>query len=386
MSPKPEHRPRGVTLACVAVVILGVLVIARAFDALDGLGSLTTQKALREALDSDSARSLGVTVAELTDVLHAMILIGAAATGVSVVMALFAVGGHRGAGWGLLVSGLVGGLGALMFDPLLGLGLGAAAGWATVSPDATAWFSGRTPVSRPAAARRAGPDARTSDTGAAERPLPGPTTDPSTPADRPPPTEGFGAYRPQVGALPAAPVAERRVLPAPGSLPGSVRAGVLLAWAASLAVLAATVGGTIALARDRAPMVTWAIRTFDLTGSALRDDVITAGLALLLVLVAAWAVVAGVITLFVQRGNATARMLLVMDAVVAVAGALAVLTSAGPSGIAMSVSSVVIVAATAVAVLLLSPSAAAYYGDQREPDRGTPPPGDDDRNGRPPVW
>ena len=68
----------------------------------------------------------------------------------------------------------------------------------------------------------------------------------------------------------------------------------------------------------------------------------------------------------------------------AVAGALAVLTSSGPSGIALSVSSAVIVAATAVAVLLLSPSAAAYYGDRRASDR--PAPRRDDKDGRPPLW
>lgn len=384
MSPNPEHRPRGVTFGAVAVVILGLLVVARAFDALGSLGSLTTQEALRKALDSESGRRLGVTIDDLTDVLHAMILIGAAVTAVGVVMALFAIGGHRGARWGLLASGVVGGLGALMFEPALGVCLAVAAGWATVSPDAALWFSGGTPRPRPASQPRREQPRGPSAGGTADGPLTGPPNEPAT--GRPRPMEGFGAYRPVVGTPPATPAPSPRVLPDPGQLPGSVRAGVLLAWAACLAVLVATVAATIALARDRAPMVTWAVRTLDLRGSAVRDDVITTGLVLVLVLAAGWAVVAGVIALFVHRGNPTARMLLVMDAVVAVAAALAVLTSSGPSGMAMSVSAAVIVAATAVAVLLLSPSAAAYYGDRRAPDRPDPPPRRDDEDGRPPVW
>jgi hypothetical protein len=379
MSPNTAHRPRGVTYGAIAVVILGVLVVARAFDALGSLGSLDTQEALRKALDSGSARSMGVSVEDLTDVLHAMILIGATVTAVSVVMALFAISGHQGARWGLLISGVVGGFGALMFEPALGIALALAAGWATVSPDAAVWFSGGTPRPRPV------PRTRPEETATPpERRLANPAPEPH--ADRPPATEGFGAYRAPLSVAPAIPAPAPRVLPDPGRLPGSVRAGVLLAWAACLAVLVATVVATLTLARDRAPMITWAIRTFDLRGTAVRDDVITTGLVLLLVLAAGWAVVAGVIALFVRRGNPTARMLLVLDAVVAVAGALAVLTSSEPSGIAMSVSSAVIVAATAVAVLLLSPSAAAYYGDHRAPERPAPPSEDSDESGRPPIW
>ena len=206
MSPKKEDRPREVTLGAIAVVILGVLVIARAFDALGGLGSLETQKELRSALDSDSARQLGVTVADMTTVLHAMILVGAAATAVSIVTALYAIAGDRSARWGLFASGIVGGLGTLMFDPVFGVCLGVAAGFATISRRATTWFEGASaappqPVHRPGENQRGYPPADN------RPPTPPPGWGPPAPdhdvdaSDEgehptPPPTEGFGHYRP----------------------------------------------------------------------------------------------------------------------------------------------------------------------------------------------
>ncbi|HEX7738080.1 MAG TPA: hypothetical protein VF426_00375 [Marmoricola sp.] len=216
MSPKKEDRPREVTLGTIAVVILGVLVIARAFDALGGLGSLETQKELRSALDSDSARQLGVTIGDLTDVMHAMILIAAAATAVSIVTALYAITGDRSARWGLFASGIVGGFGTLMFDPVFGVCLGVAAGFATISRSAAAWFEGASPT--PPYPPQVRDDGRRSVPPADQRgPTPPPAWRPPEP-DRgdgagevsgeehpePPPTEGFGHYHAPGGQEPGA--------------------------------------------------------------------------------------------------------------------------------------------------------------------------------------
>lgn len=334
MEPRTHDRPTSIVVGAAVVGLAALFLFAQAWDALGSLGSLQTQDWLRGS-SSDPAR-----VRDLTDFVHAIILIGAAAAVLSVVFAVFAVQAHRPARIALIASAAVAGLCGLLMDRQMILVPTAAIGYGTFmmvgSVPARAWWSGH-PV--PATGRD--PEQRPAPAASAPRV---PVVPPAAPAP--------GAVRPAVPT---------------GSRPPALVAAVVATWlAAGLGILGVG-GGLVATLADRAAVVGWARTRFALDPLSVSALEATALVVVGLALIGASLIGLALLGIAVGRGSGSARFLLLLGMVCAAGLGLTAAISAQLSMTALVVSATASVVALVAAGFLLTPSVSTYFGDRSVP-------------------
>lgn len=371
MEPRTHDRPTSIVVGAAVVGLAALFLFAQAWDALGSLGSLQTQDWLRGS-SSDPTR-----VRDLTDFVHAIILIGAAAAALSVVFAVFAVQAHRPARIALIASAAVAGLCGLLMDRQMILVPTAAIGYGTFmmvgSVPARAWWGGR-------------PAPRTDGEGE-QRPAPVPA--PRVPAARP-----ATVAAPRV-AMPAVPT---------GSRPPALVAALVATWLATGLGILGVGGALVATVADRAAVVGWARTRFSLDPLSVSALEASAMVVVGLAVVGASLVCLALLGIAVSRGSASARFLLLLGTVCAAGLGLTAATSAQLSLTALAVSATASVVGLVAAGLLLSPSVSTYFGDRSAPPQPLhpqappPPPGQpeqpraDDSNPQPedrrfpPAW
>ncbi|WP_310962008.1 hypothetical protein [Nocardioides terrisoli] len=414
-------RPSQVTWGAGFAVLGGALMVVSAFQGLTDLRSIDTRAQLTKALDSPAARGLGVTVEQATTVMHGLLLLAGAGAAVLTVLAGYALLGHRGARVGLTVLAVVVLVSSLAVDPLLGLGLALAVSmlWSRAARD---WFDGRPPaVADPAAsaARSGEQPAPVLESGV--EPPEEPDARPAGP-QQPPPTHGFGgpaqpgpaqpgpAYpapqypAPQYpgggypqSAYPQAPYPQGPYQPqphlygpqqgGPRRAPGVVRALSIVTWVFSGLALAGFVVTGIVLSVDQNDLVDRITSKPEYQNLSLdRGELVAAVWGVLLVF-AAWSLIACVLAAFVWRGHEWARILLAVSAGVTALFCLA----------AMPVSIVHLIASAVVLGLLFSPTSSQWFRDRRngvglapqapqQRPSSSQGPGQGPGQGQPPVW
>ncbi len=328
---RAKHRPVQVTAGGWGTVVAAVLLVASAYDALAGLHSIATREAIAKALGSSSVPGMHVSVAEMTSLLHVLLLVAGAGAAVVGVLGGYALQGSR------LVRGVLTGLAvvvvcaSLAADPLFGVLLAFTVGqlWSRPARD---WYAGRSPAAEAVLQEAEGPRGeQPSD------PRPG---DPGT-SQQPPPTYGYGAWPPspthpgappgpvgqppgphQPGPYQSAPYPQGPHHPGSGGprqrpgVPGTVRAAAIVTWVVSALTFVFLVVGITAI--NRSSILDQAMRQLRQAGdtSLTRGD-LAAAVTVVLVIGMVWAALACVFAFFVWRGHNWARVVLTVSAVVA---------------------------------------------------------------------
>lgn len=410
-------------IAAAAIHVLG------SFDQMRGLRSIETKERIDEALRSMAGSGLGMTRDQMFDVMHVGLLVSAAAATAAIVMGIQALRRDRTAPWVLIgLSVLVFG-GSLMFDPLMGmfLGAGTALLWSGPARD---WFAGRPvrmsrmevamsemnqprPEGEPEPRHPTGPEPTASPPTQPGQPEQPPYSAPPQPAQppaygqaphpygQPPPAYGYGAVPPY--GQPTAP--PPGFAPTSGGAPSSVKtASIITIVMGALTALgsAFTMVALLLLPRDE---IERALDQAMSTDPQLQEVLGEIDLAQLIAMVGVvlgvfvfWAAIATLLAIMTWRGHNWARILLVVSA-----GVSALFGLFGLPGTALHV-----LAAIGVIVLLLLPASNAWFRGgralagpypgqpgyqpnpyQAQPPQQYPPQQQDphrDENGKPPVW
>lgn len=140
--PDAPRRPSSVTLTCVFVGVGCALLLVNLVSALSSWGSIPLQDAVRDALEREPARELGLTMDQALDYLRYAAWVGVVLTVSGGVFAVYAARGHRVSRVMLTV---LCGLAFLVFaaSGLPGLLPAAFAGvcaWSLWTPEARRWF------------------------------------------------------------------------------------------------------------------------------------------------------------------------------------------------------------------------------------------------------
>lgn len=230
--PTTLPRPRQVTVAAGMAVFASVLLVVGLFDRMSALGSPETRHSIADFLARPPGDGLGIDVAGVVRVLHAVVLVDGALAAAAAVLAGYSLFRHNGARIGLTVVAALLLFTAPLTGDLLSLLVALAAGmlWSVPARD---WFAGRAP--RPVVERRSEPVARpapgTWAPPLAEERLDGPAAKPLDPAahpDQPAPAAypfGSAPVRTETPLQPRGPVA-----PAAGGRPPQVTAAAWLTW------------------------------------------------------------------------------------------------------------------------------------------------------------
>ncbi|RYE79976.1 MAG: hypothetical protein EOO74_02865, partial [Myxococcales bacterium] len=137
MSDTPDRsgRPHQAGMGAWMVIAAAAIHVLGSFDAMRGLRSIETKERVDEALRSMAGSGLQMTRDQMLDVMHIGVLVSGAAATAAVVMGIQALRRDRTAPWVLiLLSVLVIG-GSIMFDPLMGMFVGAGTALLWSGPD-----------------------------------------------------------------------------------------------------------------------------------------------------------------------------------------------------------------------------------------------------------
>ena len=137
-------RPRQVTTAVVLAIVFDVVLLASLFDTLGRLRTPETRAALDEVLGSPPGNGLGITTAQVLEVLRAMVFVSGALAAVALVFAVFVLQRHRAARIGYTVTAAL----LVLTVPAAGLlpifvALAAIPLWTRSARD---WYAGRVPA------------------------------------------------------------------------------------------------------------------------------------------------------------------------------------------------------------------------------------------------
>lgn len=338
MEPSTHDRPASILVGAAVVGLAALFLVAQAWDALSSLGSLQTQDWLSGS-SSDPAR-----VRDLTDFVHAIILIGATAAVLGVVFAVFAVQGHRQARIALVASAFVAGLCGLFMDrqmilvPAVAIGYGAF--MMVGSVPARSWWNGR--------------------------PVPGPGREVDR---RRAPRAPAVAPRVATATAPAplaAPAVAEPVAPG-GPRPPALVAALAATWLATGLGILGVGGGVVATVANRAAIVGWARTRFSLDPLSVSALEASALVLLGLTVIGAGLIGLALLGIAVHRGSSAARFLLLLGTVCAAGLGLTAAISAELSLTALVFSTTTSVIALVAAALLLAPSVSTYFGDRPAP-------------------
>jgi hypothetical protein len=141
MADRPP-RPQALTLTCVFVGVGCALLLLNLVTALSSWGSIALQDAVRDALEREPARELGLTMDQALDYLRYAAYVGVVLTASGAVFAVYAARGHRVS---RIMLTVLCGIAFLVFASLGLAGLLPAAfagvcAWSLWTPEARRWF------------------------------------------------------------------------------------------------------------------------------------------------------------------------------------------------------------------------------------------------------
>ncbi|WP_205471988.1 hypothetical protein [Nocardioides sp. SYSU D00038] len=356
MSDKPLPRPGQATLAGWMVVVGSVLVVVSAFERLGSLRSLETQEAIEEFLAEPPADGLGLSLQDVTSLLHVLVMVTAGLATASAILGWYALRRSRSArlALGVLAGPLF--LAGLSVSGLMPAIVAASVVVLWFQP-ARDWFDGvsrpeppTAPVERrpvwPPEQPPAGEEPWRSappPTGPGLPPVAGPPQPPSVTGSQARPVSGFGETRPTWPATPG-----------PARRPASVVWACFLTWAFSVtAALVLTVSVVWILSDTDRFLAEMVKQEPELLEMMSRSMVVTSVVATLVGLIVAVVVVSGFAVL-VWRGVPWARLALTISAALGAVGSLVLLVGA----VAMVVP---LVGAAAILMLMLRPDTAAWF-------------------------
>lgn len=389
------------------IAVASALLVVSVFDAMGRLRSVDMREQLAEALDSASARRLGISVDQATDLVRVLLFVGALAAVAAAILGIFVLQRHTAARIGVSVLAVP----ILVTAPFAGGFWGTLVVCAAIllwTRPARDWFAGRAPSaparpweespppsgSGPAVPPAAGPAwGRSGPSGsdpvsgqpdpgvppASGQPGPGVPPDPApgrpVPPPAPLPVTGSGAHQPppthQWGqpVPPPAPWPPRPAGRPPQLLVACIVAAVVTGITAMflLAVLAFLAIDSDALVRTVRESPEWNEAYDD---RLVVPAMVVGGLALL-----GWCLATLVLILFAWRRHQWAWALLIASAGLATVVSL----------FAFPVGLLNVATAGVTVVLLLSLPVRAWF---RSPRQGPPmpPPQQSPPSGQPPVW
>jgi lysylphosphatidylglycerol synthetase-like protein (DUF2156 family) len=212
---KGPARPRQVTTTVVMAIVFDLVLLASLFDTLGRLRTPETREALDQVLGAPPGNGLGITTAQVIEVLRVLVFASGALAAVALVFAVFVLQRHRAARVGFTVTAAL----MLLTVPAAGLlplfvALTAIPMWSRAARD---WYAGREPLPAGADARalrllsQQGPPPAPAPFGnepgqgaAPGSAAPGPAAPPATGA-QPPPLYGPPPYGPPYGQPPSGP-------------------------------------------------------------------------------------------------------------------------------------------------------------------------------------
>lgn len=240
-SPEGSARPSQVTFAGWGIAVAALMLVFSVFDSMANLRSVDMREKITRAVTTGSAKGLGLSVEDATEILRWSFFVTGFAAVAAGVLGVFVLQRNKGARIGLTVAAVPIVLTALVTAPFAGsfLGMFIAAGttilWTRPARD---WFAGRQPS---APSRPEVPSAP-----AQEFPrFPQNTNPPTLPPTgaQPPPTVGWGQVPPTGPALPPPtgpqapnpygyyPPTPHQALPrVPSARPREVRIACIVTW------------------------------------------------------------------------------------------------------------------------------------------------------------
>ncbi len=317
-SPEGSARPSQVTFAGWGIAVASVMLVISVFDSMANLRSVDMRETIAEAVGSGSAKGLGLSVEDVTEILRWSFFVTGFAAVAAGILGVFVLQRNRSARIGLTVAAVPIALAALVTAPFAGsfLGMFIAAGttvlWTRPARD---WFDGRPPVAREVPRMPEFP------------PLPeypSATTPPAPPAadaPQPPPTQGWGQAPPVGAPQPPPPApnpygyyppAPRAQVPWPPSeRPGQVRLACILTWVFSAVTSLAFLGLLTGFAVDSDAMLE---QMRDAPGwDSAYEDFAVAGAVVVSVIFLVWCLGAAVLAVFAWRRQQWAWILLLVS-------------------------------------------------------------------------
>ncbi len=360
----PTARPPQVTVAGWTIAIASGLLVVSVFDSLGRLRSVDMRQQLTEALDSASARGLGITVDQATDLMHVALVVTAVAAVAASILGIFVLQRHTGARIGVSVLAVP----ILLAAPFAGGFWGTLVACAAIllwTRPARDWFAGRPPT--PVLV-----------SGPAEPPEPSGPSAPLSPPAAPPslaqPPSGQPAPMPYWGQ-PVPPPAPW--MPRPPVRPAQLQVACIVAAVITTATALFLMAVLAFLAIDSDALVE-AVRESPEWDPSYDDRLVVPAMVLGGLVLLAWCLATLVLVLFAWRRHRWAWALLVASA------GLATVVSM----LAFPVGLLNVAAAGVTTVLLLTEPVRAWY--RNRPRQGPPmppyPPPQQQPPGRPPVW
>lgn len=338
-------RPSQVTVAGWSLIGGSALLLPAIFDAVANVRSVDTREALRRSLETGAFRSLGLTLEQLTELMHQALVVGGAAASVSLILGWFVLKGDKAARVVATVAAVPVLLGSMFAGGLLGALVAAGAGMLWTGP-ARDWFAGREPRKVQLPQRPAIPAPPAPDTTIR-------VTDQVTSA---PPTQGYGQVPVAHAWPPPYSPPQHRVVPA---VPAPVRTACILTWVFCFITAAVGLGLIGLLVTDPDLVAQRVVEAVRERGESLEASVIQPMLWTSAVLLTTWSAGAALLAMFVWRRQGWARVALVVSA--ALAGLVSVF------GFPLSLPHL---AATAWVVgMLLSPVTRSWFRSSGAPRR-----------------
>ncbi len=324
-SPEGSARPGQVTFAGWGIAVASLMLLVSVFDSMANLRSVDMREQITEAVTSGSAKGLGLSVEDVTEILRWSLFVTGFAAVVAGILGVFVLQRNNGARIGLTAAAVPIVLTALVTAPFTGsfLGMFIAAGttvlWTRPARD---WFAGRQPVPREVPPMPELPPLP--EFPAAASPAAPPTAPPTAPpagAPQPPPTQGWGQVPPIGPPVPAPqapnpygyyPPAPRAHVPRPPSArPGPVRLACLLTWVFTAITSVAFVGMLVAVAVDSDAILE---RMRDSPGwDSVYEDYAIAATVMVSVVFLVWCIAASVVAFFAWRRQQWAWILLLVS-------------------------------------------------------------------------
>lgn len=358
----PFPRPAQVTVAGWTIAVASTLLVVSVFDTVGRLRSVDMRQQLTKTLDSASARRLGITIDQATDLVHVMLVVTAVAAVATAILGVFVLRRHAAAR--VVVSVLA--VPILLAAPFAGgfwgtlVACGAGLLWTRPARD---WFGGRVPAPVPV-----GPPEQ-----------PAPYVPPPVPAM--PPAGAQPPPMPQWGRPMPPPWAAR-----PPLRPAQLQVACIVAAVVAGITALFMVAVLVFLAVDSDALVK-AVRESPEWNPAYDERLVVPAMAVGGLVLLAWCLATLVLALFAWRRHQWAWALLVASS-----GIAAVVSMLGfPVGLLN------VAAAVVTTVLLLSGPVREWFRSRPRqgppmgppmppgPPMGPPPP-QQPPSGKPPVW
>lgn len=322
-SPEGSARPSQVTFAGWGIAVAALMLVISVFDSMANLRSVDMREQITEAVTNGSAKGLGLSVEDVTEILRWSLFVTGFAAVAAGILGVFVLQRNNGARIGLTAAAVPIVITALVTAPFAGsvLGMFIAAGttilWTRPARD---WFAGRQPLVREVPPMPEFP--KLPEYPPAGPPIP-PHLGPQAGEQQPPPTIGWGQAPPPVQQPPVQqpqapnpygyypPVDHQPVSQVSSERPRQVRLACIVTWVftavtglAYVAVLAAVAIDSDALLELLQDSPGW--------DPAYDDVAITAAVGGSVIFLI-WCVAAAVLALFAWRRQQWAWILLLIS-------------------------------------------------------------------------